>query len=120
MRAFFECRIAVLRGVCAAALFSTMLSMNASSGIAAQSPVVHPILVEGTSFTPQTLTVSPGDTIVWTNRDPFPHTVTARNGQFDSGVVEEGHSWKYTAKSKGEFPYFCTLHQTMKGVLIVK
>lgn len=120
MKVFFGWRIGVSRGVCAAALSATMLFVNASSGIAAQGPVAHPVLIEGTSFSPQTLSVSPGDTIVWTNRDPFPHTVTARDGQFDSGVIEAGHSWKYTAKTKGEFPYFCALHQTMTGVLIVK
>jgi len=104
----------------AAAITSALLCMTASPGIAVEPPVVHTVLIEGTSYTPQTLTVHRGDTIVWTNKDPFPHTVTARNGQFDSHLVLEDHSWKYTARKRGEFPYFCALHQTMTGVLIVK
>jgi plastocyanin len=120
VRPFFRCRIRMWRRVCAAALFSTMVAVSASVGIATREPIVHPVLIEGTSFTPQSLTVTPGDTIVWTNRDPFPHTVTARNGQFDSRIIAEEHSWTYTAKRKGEFPYFCALRQTMTGVLIVK
>ena len=99
---------------------SALLCVTASPGIAVERPVVHTVLIEGTSFTPQTLTVHQGDTIVWTNKDPFPHTVTARNRQFDSHLLPEDHSWKYTARNRGEFPYFCTLHQTMTGVLIVK
>jgi len=112
--------ITMRRGLRAAAFISALLCLNASTGIAVEQPVVHTVLLEGTSFTPQTLTVHRGDTIVWTNKDPFPHTVTARNRQFDSHLLAEDHSWKYTAIKRGEFPYFCTLHQTMTGVLIVK
>ena len=104
----------------AAALISALLCLTGSMGIAAEQPVVHTVIIEGVAFTPQTLTVHRGDTIVWTNKDPFPHTVTARNRQFDSRVLAADHSWKYTARKKGEFPYFCMLHQTMTGVLIVK
>ena len=68
------------------------------------------VVIEGTSFHPQSLTVRRGDIIVWKNKDFFPHTVTARNLQFDSHILAEGRSWKYTAKERGEFPYFCMLH----------
>jgi plastocyanin len=118
--AHFRFSITLRRPLRAAALTSALLCMTASPSIAVEQPVVHTVLIEGTSFTPQTLTVHRGDTIVWTNKDPFPHTVTARNGQFDSHLVPEDHSWKYTARKRGEFPYFCALHQTMTGVLIVK
>jgi plastocyanin len=120
MSALLRFSITLRRPLRAAASMSALLWITASAGIAVEPPVVHTVLIEGTSFTPQTLTVHRGDTIVWTNKDPFPHTVTARNGQFDSHLVPEDHSWKYTARKRGEFPYFCALHQTMTGVLIVK
>lgn len=112
--------ITLRRGLRAAGFMLVLLCMTAGPGVAVEQPVVHTVLIEGTSFTPQTLTVRRGDTIVWTNKDPFPHTVTARNGQFNSRLLGEDHSWRYTARKRGEFPYFCTLHQTMTGVLIVK
>src|SRR4051812_178264 len=93
----------------AVVFMSALMCMTAGQVIAVEQPVVHTVLIEGTSFTPQTLTVRRGDTIVWTNKDPFPHTVTARNGQFDSHLLAESHSWKYTARKRGTFPYFCTL-----------
>lgn len=120
MSALFGISLGVQRRACAAALTSALFWVNASGGIADERPIVHNVLIEGTSFNPQSLTVRRGDTIVWTNKDPFPHTVTARNHQFDSRILPEDHSWKYTAKERGKFPYFCTLHQTMTGVLIVK
>ena len=110
----------VQRRACAAVLISALLWVSAGGGIADEKPIVHTILIEGTSFTPQSLIVRRGDTVVWKNKDPFPHTVTARNRQFDSGILAEDQSWQCTAKDSGEFPYFCTLHQTMTGELVVK
>lgn len=58
-------------------------------------------------------------TVVWINKDPFPHTVTAK-GDFDSHDIAAGRSWTYTAHTSGEFNYICKLHPTMKGVLKVE
>lgn len=80
----------------------------------------HTVLMEGVAFVPLTLTVKPGDVVVWVNKDLFPHTATARNREFDSGVIAPGKTWKYTAKKPGEFSYVCTLHPTMTGTLVVK
>ncbi len=112
--------IGVQRHACAAVLISALLLISAGTGIADGKPIVHTVLIDGTSFTPQSLTVHRGDTVVWKNKDPFPHTVTARNRQFDSGILAADQAWQYTAQQPGEFPYFCTLHQTMTGVLVVK
>ena len=38
--------------------------------------------MQAVQFAPATLKVKRGDTVVWTNRDPFPHTATAA-GVFD-------------------------------------
>ena len=41
-------------------------------------------------------------------------------GAFDSGSIEPGKSWRFTAKKAGTYPYLCTLHTTMKGTLRVE
>jgi plastocyanin len=79
----------------------------------------HTVVMDGVKFVPESLTVNRGDTIVWQNKDPFPHTVTAK-GAFDSHDIAAGKSWKYTARKSGEFAYVCTLHPNMKATLIVK
>ncbi|HEX9473640.1 MAG TPA: plastocyanin/azurin family copper-binding protein [Steroidobacteraceae bacterium] len=71
-------------------------------------------------FDPQELIVKAGDTIIWTNHDPFPHTVTAGGKQFDSREIAAGRSWKFTPRKKGVFPYACSLHPTMLGTLRVE
>ena len=80
----------------------------------------HTVVIEAMQFTPQSLEMRQGDTIVWVNKDAFPHNVTAMDGSFRSGDIDADGSWKFEVERKGEFPYRCTLHSTMKGNLIVK
>ncbi|RDK05894.1 hypothetical protein DN412_34390 [Cupriavidus lacunae] len=58
--------------------------------------------------------------VVWVNKDPFPHTVTAQSGGFDSKGIAPGNSWKYISRRTGIFPYTCTFHPTMKATLSVE
>jgi len=86
---------------------------------AADPPKTHQVAIQALAYVPESLTVRPGDVVVWTNKDPFPHTVTAA-GAFDSGPIAAGKSWRFTAKKAGTYPYLCTLHTTMKGTLRVE
>jgi plastocyanin len=95
------------------------LGAAAAGAASAAKPVTHTVVIEGTQFAPATLTVNRGDTVVWQNKDPFPHTATAK-GTFDSGSIAAGKSWRYRAKAAGEYAYVCTLHPNMKGMLTVR
>ena len=97
-----------------------LLVLDANAGQTARKPKTHTVVMEGTAFTPANLTVAAGDSVVWANKDPFPHTATSNEGGFDSNQVQAGKSWKYVARKKGEFAYICSLHPTMKGTLRVK
>lgn len=77
-------------------------------------------MIEALQFSPQVIEVAPGDTIVWINKDPFPHTATAQDRSFDSGEIAPKRSWKFKARKKGAFSYICTLHPTMKGSLVIQ
>jgi plastocyanin len=78
------------------------------------------VAIDGTTFQPSTLTVKVGESVTWQNKDPFPHTVTSKDAGFDSHSIAAGKSWKYTATTRGEFSYICTLHPTMKATLRVE
>ncbi len=80
----------------------------------------HAVTIDATSFQPALLVVRSGDKIVWTNKDPFPHTVTSKSGGFDSGQIAPGQSWQLTPTKKGEFAYVCTFHPAMKATLRVE
>ena len=95
------------------------VALGTSPAFAAGAGVTHTVVMQATSYTPQVLTVKRGDTVVWINKDPFPHTVTATRG-FDSKSIAADGSWKYRAGEVGEFPYTCTFHPNMKGTLRVE
>ena len=108
-----------LRGLAASGLLGVVLATAPGGVAAADSPHTHQVAIQGLLYVPETLTVRPGDVVVWTNKDPFPHTATAA-GAFDSGSIAPGKSWRFTAKKAGTYPYLCTLHTTMKGTLRVE
>jgi plastocyanin len=101
------------------AAVSTMRFAPALADTAAQPEHTHQVVIEAVRFEPLDLTVKVGDTVVWINHDPFPHTVTAVGKQFDSHEIASGRSWKYTARKAGVFAYTCTLHANMLGTLRV-
>jgi len=73
-------------------------------------------------FTPGTITIVLGvnSTVVWTNNDTQPHTVTADGGSFDSGYLASGATFTYSFGAAGTYTYHCTYHPWMTGTVIVK
>lgn len=81
----------------------------------------HRVEIRGFAFDPPTLQASPGDTVVWVNRDLVPHTITVSNGKWDSGELSEGEAWELVigAGSPAVQSYFCRYHPSMRGSLEV-
>lgn len=101
----------------------TAFLLAGQGGAAVAAPAVHTVVIEGMRFIPETLEVKPGDTVVWRNRDPFPHTATAEAKGADgpaSPAIAAGASWTFKAAKRGRYPYLCTLHRTMKAMLVVR
>ena len=70
-------------------------------------------------FRPETISVPAGTRLTWRNVGVAPHTVTSRDGSFDSGIFSGGASWSHTFATPGTFPYVCLVHTQMTGTLIV-
>jgi len=74
--------------------------------------------------------VLPGDTVEWANADTEFHTVTSGispdlggegpDGIFDSKLFAVGKSWSYRFTDEGAYPYFCTIHPWMVGIVVVE
>lgn len=103
---------------------TTASSNQSSSGSPAAVPapsVPSTIVMKDFIFTPASLTVAPGTKITVINEDQAPHTVTANDKFFDTGVIHGGQRGEITAPTKpGSYPYLCTIHQYMTGTLIVQ
>lgn len=78
-------------------------------------------------FTPQEVSVRPGDKIQWGNTDSVSHTVTSGTllsgptGMFDSGHLKPGDQFVllFLEENIGEMFYFCTIHPWMIGIVNV-
>ena len=74
----------------------------------------------GRAFSPATVTIAAGGSVTFRNDDDRAHTVTAKDGAFNSGTIAEGGSWKRTFKQAGTFSYLCAIHPEMTGKVVVK
>ena len=88
-------------------------SLIAGAATCKAPPSTHTVPIDGLAFQPPELTVRVGDSIVWINKDPFPHNVKSAAGEFQSGDVAPDGEWKFQATKAGRFPYECTLHPGM-------
>ncbi len=79
------------------------------------------VAIDKFSFSPNTLTLSVGGTVTWTNHDNVPHVVCSADNQFKkSPPLKTGQSFSHTFATTGTYSYFCSIHPRMTGKIIVK
>lgn len=80
------------------------------------------VVINNFAFGPTTLTVKHGTTVTWINKDGDAHTVTAVGTKplFGSNPLDTGDSFSFTFNAPGTYAYFCKIHPTMKGVIVVQ
>ena len=93
-------------------------SDGAEPGDASATGPVEASIVDLT-FQPPTIEVDAGGSVTWTNEDSLPHTVTGRTADFNSGVMQNGASFSQTFDEAGTFDYFCAIHPSMSGTVVV-
>jgi len=77
------------------------------------------VTISDFQFAPSAVTVNVGDTVTWNNAGPTPHSATANDGSFDTGIMDEGGSGSHTFTEAGTFAYICTPHPNMTGTVTV-
>jgi plastocyanin len=116
--------VAVLAAVLVSASFSPAFAANTAVSVTtgASSKTTN-------AFSPNPVNVKVGDTVIWTNNDSQPHTVTSGSDgtpdkKFDSSpnfqpllAPKQTFSFKFT--EEGKYPYYCGLHPNMMGVVNV-
>lgn len=101
------------------AVFGAMLfaglATTAKSGSAESE-----VKIDNFSFSPADLTVAPGTTVKWINRDDIPHTVVSTAPAFKSKVLDTDEGFSYKFEKPGKYSYFCSIHPKMTATVIVK
>jgi plastocyanin len=70
------------------------------------------------SFSPAVLNINKGDTVIWTNEDSAPHQIAGKS--FNGSVMSKGQTYSFIFNNIGTFDYYCAIHPSMKGTVIVK
>jgi plastocyanin len=126
-----------LTAVCVSSVLAIGLIFSVlvlTTGALGQAKPTEVSIVKGASspgitepYNPSPLNVSVGTTVTWTNHDSTGHTVTEGNPSgntpangFDSGILAPGKTFTHTFAAAGSIQYYCTLHPTMLGEVIVK
>lgn len=108
----------------------------AASATPTATPAVHTVEITASGFSPKTLTIKAGDTVMWTNKDSSPHwpasavhpthTAYPQGGgcigsQFDACKgLNQGESWLYRLNFQGSWGYHDHLNPSLTGRIIVE
>ena len=75
--------------------------------------------IKNRAFSPISLRIKKGETVMWKNNDTNDHTVDGDDGSFSSGTIKSGRTFRHTFKKAGKYTYSCKLHPRMKGTVVV-
>lgn len=110
---------------------NSQVSLSSSDDSTASSPGIQNASIVGIksdkSYDPNPINVNAGDSVTWTNSDNDIHSVTSGSDEgpsigqeFDSGILGEGQSFTHRFENPGTYEYFCSIHPSMVGEVIVK
>lgn len=79
------------------------------------------IKIDNFTFAPAEVTVAPGTTVLWVNRDDIPHTVVSEDKTtFKSKALDTDDKFSYTFTKPGTYTYFCSVHPKMTAKVVVR
>lgn len=104
----------------AAVITLSATSDPTNSAGAGNATTSNTIAIQNFHFSPDPVVVTTGTRITVTNRDSTAHTVTAKDGSFDTGDVGGGSSSSITISRPGTYRYFCNVHNYMTGVITAR
>ena len=77
------------------------------------------VMIDNFSFTPGSVSVPVGASVVWTNHDDVPHTVVSTEQKFKSPALDTDERFSHRFDAPGAYDYFCSIHPKMTGRLTV-
>ena len=108
----------ILAGIGIAGILLTTASCFAAEPAATNQEIS--VSIENMLFDPAEVTIAPGTTVTWLNKDVMPHTAVDNNKSFRSKILAKGDKFSFTFTTPGDYNYICSVHPNMKGSVIVK
>jgi plastocyanin len=78
------------------------------------------VVIKDFAFNPPKLSVARGTILKVSNADGTTHTLSARDGSFNTGDLSGGKKATIALEQSGRFSYYCKIHDSMTGSLVVK
>jgi plastocyanin len=78
------------------------------------------VKIQNFAFSPASVTIKKGESVTWTNEDSASHTIVSDSNVFQSGSLANGQTFSFTFNTAGQFPYHCSIHPSMKAMVIVQ
>jgi plastocyanin len=85
--------------------------------VEAATPETAEVSIIDLAFEPATVRLADGGTVTWRHNGVAPHTVTAEDSSFDSGVLQAGGTFSHRFDRVGTFQYLCAFHPGMAGTV---
>jgi plastocyanin len=101
-------------------LFVILVSVGA---LAVASPAVaatHGVTITKIAFVPNSLTITTGDSVTWTNSDTSNHQVVSQQAGFASPMLKPGDTFTFTYSKSGKFSYTDSQDKSLKGTVTVQ
>ncbi len=100
--------------------FARAVSASVPAHHTAAGATVH-VVIQNFAFSPASITVAPGTTVVWTQKDTTGHTVASDTGAWtQSALLKQNETFSLTLTKAGTYKYHCSPHPYMKGTIIVQ
>jgi plastocyanin len=80
------------------------------------------VTVKDFAFGPRSISVKAGTTVTWTNQDGFDHSIVDKTSAAEGphfGPIAGKTTYSRSYDAAGEFPYYCGIHNSMTGTVIV-
>jgi plastocyanin len=85
--------------------------------VEAATPDTAEVSIVDLAFEPAAVRLAVGGTVTWRHNGIAPHTVTAEDSSFDSGLLQAGGSFSHRFGRTGTFSYICAFHPGMAGTV---
>ena len=96
-----------------------MAAQAGNGGGASTAVATDSVAITNFKFSPATVTVTAGSTVVWTNNDSIQHDITFDGGGIASNVLNHNDTFSHTFPTAGTYHYICSIHPFMHGTVIV-
>lgn len=104
----------------AAVTAGALATCRSSDDIGAPAPGTVPVEIKDNFFSPETVTVTSGLPVRWTNRGADVHTVTLDTISVASEFLARNSWFEARFDNPGTFAYHCSRHAEMIGTIVVR